>query len=113
MSQQCIPVLTLTLTTSALVANHRFVTVDGAHAGSGNNAIGVAQFSANPGEVLAVDVLGTSIVEAGAVLNAGIAVQSDANGRAVAVAGAGKIVGRALQASRAVGDRIEVLLIPN
>jgi hypothetical protein len=60
-----------------------------------------------------VDVLGTTVVEAGAAINAGATVKSNAAGKAITWASSGAKVGLALGAAGADGDLIEILLIPN
>lgn len=110
MSQQSISVLTLTVTASGTVTASRFVTYAGAQAGAAAATFGVARFAATNGEILAVDVFGTAVVEAGDVITLGAALETDAQGRAIPKA-SGLLVGRALQAAAAVGDFIEVLLL--
>ncbi|MBF0610365.1 MAG: DUF2190 family protein [Magnetococcales bacterium] len=112
MSQQSVPVMALTVTASSAVAAGRFVTVAGGQAGAGVNTLGVARFAAASGELLTVDVLGTAIVEAGAAISLGAAVETDANGKAVTL-DAGPAVGRVLQAASGAGSFVEMVLIPN
>jgi hypothetical protein len=112
MGQQNISVLALTVVATGVITKHRFVTVAGAQAGAGANALGVSQEAAGVGDALALDVLGTTVVEAGAAVAKGAALQSDANGRAV-TKDAGAATARALEAAAAEGDLIEAVLIPN
>lgn len=112
MSQQNVSVLSLSVKASATVAARRFVTVAGAQAGAGANALGVSKFGGATGDMLTVDALGTSIVEAGAAFAVGAALQSDADGKAI-TKDAGATLARALQAATAAGDLVEVLNIPN
>jgi hypothetical protein len=112
MSQQNIPVLTLSVKASADVAARRFVTVAGAQAGAGARALGVSRVSGVSGDMLPVDALGTSIVEAGAAFAVGAALQSDADGKAI-TKDAGATLACALQAATAAGDMVEVFNIPN
>lgn len=112
MSQQNISVLALTVVATGVVNKRRFVSVAAAQAGAGVNTLGVSQEDAAIGDALALDVLGTAVVEAGAAVAKGAALQSDANGRAV-TKDAGVTTARALEAAAAEGDPIEVLLIPN
>lgn len=113
MSQQSIPLLTLTWTLTGTVAAARFVTPAGAQAGADANTLGVARTAGVSGEKVPVDVLGTAVVEAGAAISAGAALESDASGRAVTWVTAGGKVGIALEAATAAGQFIEVLLLPN
>lgn len=112
MSQQNIPILGLPVKATAIVAARRFVTVAGAQAGAGANALGVSRASGVVGDMLTVDALGTSIVEAGAAFAVGAALQSDADGKAI-TKDAGATLARALQAAAQAGDFVEVLNIPN
>lgn len=112
MSEQSISLLTLTKTaTAALVAN-RFITHAGAVPAAGAAVIGVAKSSAAIGDRVPVDVVGTAIVEAGAAVAVGAALEVDNLGRGITKT-SGVTVGRALQAAGAAGDLIEVLLIAN
>lgn len=114
MSKQSIPVLTLTVAAAGVIAAHRFVTPAGAQAGADANTLGVSRVAAAAaGEKIPVDVLGTTIVEAGAAIAAGATLETDATGRAVTWATAGGKVGIALEAAAGAGEFIEVLLIPN
>lgn len=107
------PVLTLTVTLSGTVAAKRFVTAAGAQAGADANTLGVARVAGVSGDEIAVDVLGTTIVEAGAAISAGATIKTNAAGKAVTWATSGPKVAIALQASGGNGDLIEVLLTPN
>lgn len=113
MSRQNISLLALTATLSGTVAAHRFVTPAGAQAGADANALGVARSAGVSGDKIAVDALGTAIVEAGAAISAGATIKSDASGRAITWATSGAKIGIALEAAGAAGEFIEVLLIPN
>lgn len=113
MSLQSTPILSLTATLSGTVTARRFVTPAGAQAGADANTLGVARVAGVSGDKIAVDVLGTSIVEAGAAVSAGATLKTDSSGRAITWASSGAKVALALQAAGAAGDLIEVLLIPN
>lgn len=112
MSQQSITLLTLTATASGSVAEARFVTFAGAQAGADTNTLGVNRYAATNGQLIAVDTLGTTVVEAGAAITAGAALETDADGRAIPQSN-GPTVARALQTASGAGDRIEILLLPN
>lgn len=112
MSQQNLAVMALSVAASGAVAANRFVTVAGAQAGAAANTLGVARFAVASGVYLTVDVLGTAVVEAGAAISAGAAIETDADGKAITKT-TGPAVGRALQAAGAAGAFVEVLLIPN
>ncbi|WP_336973430.1 capsid cement protein [Sphingobium aromaticiconvertens] len=104
---------TMTAIATAAVAANRFVgLLTGAHCASAAKAQGVSQFAAATGEALAVDVLGTSIVEAGgAIAERGpVKAAADGSGKAIAQADVGEILGYAVTAATADGQKIEVLL---
>jgi len=101
----------LTQIATAAISAARFVgLMTGAHCAAGVKALGVSQYPAAVGDAFAVDVHGTTIVEAGGAIVAGGPVKSDANGKAIAQAGAGEILGYAVTAATADGQKIEVLL---
>ena len=114
MSRQAQPSVTLSITTTGIIAEYRFVTPAGAKAGAAGNTLGVARMAAASGDVIPVDAVGTAIVETGAAIAAGALVETDASGRAVTQS-SGPKVGRVLpsQSSSAAGQFIEILLIPN
>lgn len=112
MSNQNIPLLSLTVAATGAITADRFITGAGAQTGAAGNALGVARYGGAIGEKITVDVIGTAIVEAGAVVAANALVESDASGRAITKA-AGVTLARALQAAGAAGQKIEVLLIQN
>lgn len=113
MSRQSISLLTLSVVSAGAVAAGRFVTHTGAQAGAAANTLGVTRSAvAAANETVPVDVIGTAVVESGAAIAAGAALETDASGRAVTKA-SGPTVARALQAASAAGEFIEVLLIPN
>jgi len=103
----------MTAVATAVVSAARFVgMMTGAPCAAGAKAQGVAQNNAAVGEAFAVDVLGTTIVDSGAAIGAGVAVKSDASGRAIAQGGAGEILGYTVTAASAADQKIEVLLTP-
>ena len=110
---QATALLAHTIVAAGAIAAARFVTPAAAQAGADANTLGVARFAAATGERVAVDVLGTAIVEAGAAVAAGATVKSNASGQAITWATSGAKVGIALTAASAAGQMIEVLLIPN
>lgn len=113
MSQQSIPILSLTLALTGTVAAARFVKADGTQSVADANTFGVARTGGVAGDKITADVLGTATVEAGAAVAANATVKSDASGRAITWAASGAKVGMALEAATAAGQMIEVLLIPN
>lgn len=113
MGAQNIALLALTVAAAGTIASNRFVTPGGAQAGADANTLGVSRTAAVAADKLAVDVLGTAVVEAGAAVAAGATVKSDASGRAITWVTSGAKVGVALEAASAAGQMIEVLLVPN
>lgn len=110
---QSISLLALSIASAGAIVANRFVTPAGAQAGAAANTLGVARTAANgAGETIPVDVLGTTVVEAAGVIARGGAIETNADGKAVAQS-AGPTVARALTAAAADGDLIEALLITN
>ena len=119
----------------AILAN-RCVKFDGTQAAAqGEKVLGVAQHAAALNELVAVDVMGTAIIEAGAPIAKGDSLIVDAAGRAIpasalAVAAGGVavtstaangailvggdlpefVIGDALGAAAGAGEKIEVVL---
>lgn len=114
MSQQSIPVLTLTVNATEALVARRFVGHDGGVASAGQPALGVARTAADVGDAAAVDVMGTAVVECGTVIAAGGGVQVDGDGRAITLA-AGTKVGRLApgEQSAGFGDVVEIILLPS
>lgn len=110
-----ISTLTLTVVANAAVSAERFVTQSGGYPTAGGVAFGVTRTSAaQAGDLLPVDVQGTSIVEAGAAITVDAALMVDAQGRVVPLTvGSKSPVARALGAAAGAGERIEVLLVPS
>ena len=113
MSRQFQPIMILTIIAAGVIAAARFVLVSGAQAGAAANTAGVAQYAAAAaGEAVPVVALGTAVVETGGIFAAGALLETDVDGKAV-VKAAGPGVARALEASGAAGEFVEVILIPN
>lgn len=113
MSRQFIPLLTLPLLSAAAVSAERFVTHAGGVPAAGAAVLGVTRNSATAaGQSLTVDAIGTAVVETGAAIAVGALLEADAQGRCITRT-TGTPVARALQATAAAGDFIEVLLLPN
>ena len=107
--------LTLTIAAAGALAAARFVTQSGAYPAAGAAAFGVTRTSATAqGDLVPVDVQGTTIVEAGAAITFDAPLMVDAQGRAVPLTvGSKSPVGRAMQAATAAGEQIEILLVPS
>lgn len=110
-----IPVLTVSLAAAAALSVEHFVTATGAVPTQGANVAGVAASAAATGDQTPVQMLGIAIVVSGGTFSAGAAVSTDATGAAIAVPGSAPnaVVGRALDASTASGQRVRIALIPN
>lgn len=106
-------VYTRTVVAAAALSANRFVTAVGAVPAANANTVGVTRTSAGAsGDLVPVDVLGTTMVEASAAISAGAALATTNDGRAVTYS-TGATVARALTAATDAGQLIEVLLIPN
>lgn len=105
------PIFTFSALALAAVSAGRFIGLGtGAHCAAGAKALGVSQYPAAIGEAFAIDVHGTSIVEAGGAIAAWGPIKSDANGKAIAQGGTGEILGYAVTAAAADGQKIEAIL---
>lgn len=107
------PILTLTAIAAAALAAERFITASGAYPTARQGAWGATTTSANTGEVVAVDVLGTTIATAGAAFAKDASLAIGTSGKAVAAEAGDVIVARALEAATGDGARVQVFLIPN
>lgn len=110
---QKISLLALSIVATAALAAERFVNANGAYPTARQGAIGVTTTTAAVGALVATDVLGTSIVTAGAAFAKGTPLAVGTSGKAVAAQANDVIVATAMQASTADGNRVEVFLIPN
>jgi len=113
MSNRSHPICTDTVKAAGGISAHRFVKHDGAQAANDDAAYGVARHAVATGELVAVDNHGVVPVEAGAAVSLGAAIQSDANGRAIALTDDGVALGRAVEAASAAGEFIRVHLNAN
>lgn len=111
---QSISILTLSMIASGALTANRFVGTDNATAVAAGNTYGVTRTDGADGEIVPVDVLGTTLVEAGGVIAPGGAIEVGTGGKAVAKA-AGVTVARLApgQAAAADGKLVEVVLIQN
>jgi len=111
MSQQSLPILTFTDIATTAIAANTFVGWTGATAAAGDKVKGVSRSDAAIGQPFPTDVLGTSIVIAGAAFAAGDALEVGTAGAAIKNAGTNPVVGHALQAANGAGDLIEVFIL--
>jgi uncharacterized protein DUF2190 len=101
-----------TVIASGAVTARRLVGFDGAQATvAGAKVIGPAANDAADGEAVAVNAIGSVLVEAGAAVAAGADVVTDTQGRAITnpAVGGEYIVGQAVTAATGAGTPIRVL----
>lgn len=113
MSQKIV-LLALTATAVGAVSAHRFVDYDGAQVDTeGAKALGVSVSDAKDGDDLAVDVIGTTVVESGGAIAAGDELVAAADARAIVnpAVGGEVVAAHALDAAGGAGEFIEVLLV--
>jgi len=113
MSKQSISLLSLTGRADGDITAHRFVNHEFNQAEDDESTIGVARSSVMLGDQFAIDVLGTTVVEAGAAISKGMALKSNVAGKAIPWSRSGARVAVALENAAGDGSFIEVLLIPN
>jgi hypothetical protein len=117
MSGQSISVLSLSVIATAALTKYRAVTAAGAHAAA--DIYGVTKTDGAIGDCVAVDVIGTTTIEAGAAIPADTKyVIADAQGRAIPATGTptpGTSLGKLVpgQSAGAAGDLVEVLFLGN
>lgn len=92
---------------TAAITKHRFVTRSGAQAGNGVAVAGVADDNVAIGEQIPVKARGWIVVEAGGAVAIDAEVQSDAQGRAITLAG-GIAAGRSMDVATQAGQKIRV-----
>jgi len=110
-----ISILTLTVKAAVELQPNRGVTVAGGIPASGSDVIGFSRSAGGPGDLMPVDVLGTTMAEAGAAVPAGAYVEVDDEGRIVPHASGvkvGRLAPGQFAATRA-GQVVEILLLPN
>lgn len=93
-----------------LMSLMRFVGYDGSFSGVGQPALGVLDEVAKAGEYAPVITYGIVLVEAGASISVGAAVESGEQGRAVPKT-TGALLGYALDAASGAGQKIRVKLV--
>lgn len=87
------------------ITKSRYVRATGAQAAAGEQVLGVADLDAAIGQQASVKTHGIILVESGAAVAVDARLQSDAQGRAVTLAG-GRDAGYALDAATAAGQLI-------
>lgn len=105
------PLFTETVKAAADISENRFVTYAGKQASTAGEIVqGVSDTSIEAGGYVAVDVIGTTIVDAGGTFSKGDDLATDTDGKAVKAASGQNVCARALY-DAASGQKTEVLLI--
>ena len=110
-----ISTLALTVVAAGALAAARFVTQAGAYPAAGGAGFGVTRTSAaSAGDLVPVDVQGTTIAETGAAVAFDAPLMVDAQGRVVPLTVGGKSpVARSMGVATGAGEQIEILLVPS
>ncbi len=108
------PLYTRSLVAATDLTARRFVTTTGQIPAGGGAVVGVTRTAAIAGDAVAVDILGSTLVEAGVAVAIDADLTTDALGRAVAITDAAtqRCAGRAMTAVAAAGQVVEILLLP-
>lgn len=101
------PILIISITAAADLAQRRFVGFDGDVCAAEAKALGVTEYAADAGNQATVNGNGIVLIEAAGAIAVGAQVESDANGKAVTLS-AGASNGYALDAAAADGDVIRI-----
>ena len=112
MAQGSVEIFSHSVIAAVALTNARAVTAAGALPAVSARCLGFAKFDTAVGIRCNVAVLGSTIAEAGAAIAVGALLELDALGRVITKA-TGVTVGSALSAAVNVGDKIEIVLIPN
>lgn len=99
-----------TVQASAAVKQHRFVTVQGAHAGAADIVFGVSAYDAVAGDYFAAHRIGSALVEASGAIAQYAEVTVDADGKAKTAGIGDTPTGIAMSAAGAAGKLLEVML---
>lgn len=106
------PILTLAVLAAEAITEHTAVSYTGTTATAGGVAMGFATADAATGEMVAVDMLGTTIAISGAAIAQGAALQIGTGGKVITKT-SGTLVARAMQAASAADQAIEVIMLSN
>lgn len=101
-----------TVVASATVVGGRFVSQAGGYPTANAPAFGVTRSDGASGDLLPVDVMGTTEVTVAGPVAVGDAIKAAADGRAEVAGASDLAVARAMSAATAAGQSIKVLLIP-
>ncbi len=102
------PLLIHSVKAGSDVEEHRFIGFDGNYCSEGSKALGVCDVSTEKDQFVPVTVFGFLLVTAGGTIEAGSAVTSDANGKAVTASEDNEINGYALD-SAVAGQEVRIL----
>lgn len=107
------PISVGSLKPTAAIAASRFVQLDGTQSAAGEYAAGISHYAgvAN-GDYIPFTELGRDILEVGAAVAIGAAIESDAQGRGITKT-TGITLARAVTGAAAAGEFVEVYMIPN
>jgi hypothetical protein len=108
-----VALLTMSFIAAGTLAQFQPVQATGVAAVAAGNAVGSANVSAVSGDLFPAVVLGTALFVAGGAIAVGALVEVHTTVTQVITKAAGIAIGRALNATSAAGDFVEVLLIPN
>ncbi len=105
---------TSSIRAAADLVKHRFIGFDGNLCGANAKARGVSAADTKSGQICPINIAGEVLVESGGAITAGVPVASDANGKAVSVAGQPNLEavnGYAVDAASGAGEFIRVRLV--
>lgn len=108
---RAIKIMALTQVAAVALSAHRLIGFDGNYAAAGEDALGVSEYDAAPGDAFSTEVIGVARVEAGGPFNKGDQLEVGADGKAVVLA-AGVPVAKALEDAAGDGSIVGVLLTP-
>lgn len=98
--------MTITIVAGEAITAKRLVDFEGKHSAA-LSAMGVALYDADSGSYVSVGVAPIEVVEAGAAITAGAALETDSSGRVVTKS-SGVTVGRAMDAAAGAGSFIRM-----
>lgn len=102
------PLLIESIKVLADIEQNRFVGFDGNYCANGAKAVGVCDVSTEKEQFAPVAIIGSLLVEAGGTINAGDAVTSDNEGKAIVATDSAAINGYA-QDSVTIGQKVRIL----
>ena len=103
------PLLIDSVKASTNLPKHRFVGFDGGICAAGAKAIGICDVETDAGQQAPIGVIGILLIESGGAITQGIAITSDALGRAIVASEAQKSNGYAQDSASAEGEIIRIV----